>query len=73
MPLHPQAQLLCDVLNSAPALPLSDEILEQVRLGWGMLVTGGAGAAEPVDAVEDRDADGVLSSPAFLSAGATLT
>jgi acetyl esterase len=58
MPLHPQAQLLCD-LTTAGAVPPSNERVEEVRAGFGMLVTMGAGAAEEVFAIEDLDADGV--------------
>jgi acetyl esterase len=58
MPLHPQARLLCD-LTTAGAVPPSNERIDEVRTGFGMLVTMGAGAAEEVFAIEDLDADGV--------------
>ncbi len=63
MPLHPQAQALCDLVNAMPsaldsALP-EEQQLEQARAGWGLLVAAGGGTPEPVHGIEDLDADGV--------------
>jgi len=59
MPLHPQAQAVCDLVNAAGDLPPSNERLQEVRDGFAMLVAMGAGAAEAVYAIENLDADGV--------------
>ena len=59
MPLHPQAQAVCDLVNAMGVVPPSNERLEEVRTGFASLVTMGAGAAEAVFAIEDIDADGV--------------
>jgi acetyl esterase len=59
MPLHPQAQAVCDLVNAAGDIPPSNERLQEVRDGFAMLVVMGAGEAEAVYAVEDVDADGV--------------
>jgi len=59
MPLHPQAQAVCDLVNAAGDIPPSNERLQEVRDGFAMLVAMGAGAAEDVYAIENLDADGV--------------
>jgi acetyl esterase len=59
MALHPQAQLVCDAINATGEIAASDELLQEIRDGFGLLVLAGAGEVEPVFAVEDHDADGV--------------
>ncbi|HEV7526211.1 MAG TPA: alpha/beta hydrolase [Acidimicrobiia bacterium] len=59
MPLHPQAQSVCDLVNAMGDVPPSNERLEEVRAGFATLVVMGAGAPEPVFAIDDTDADGV--------------
>ena len=59
MPLHPQAQALCDVVNAMAELPPSDERLQELRDAFGLLVVMGAGEPEAVCAIEDVDAGGV--------------
>jgi acetyl esterase len=58
MALDPQAQMLCDAMNAAPAIPLNHDTLADQRAGFGLLLMM-AGEPEPVHAVEQRDADGV--------------
>jgi acetyl esterase len=58
MALHPQAQTICDAVNALPTPVRSDETLQALRQGFGMLMLM-AGEPEPVFAIEDRDADGV--------------
>jgi acetyl esterase len=58
MPLHPQAQAVCDAANAVERPILADENLQLQREGFRMLMLL-AGEPEPVYAVEDRDADGV--------------
>ncbi len=58
MPLHPQAQIICDSANAVERPPLADENLQMQRQGYGMLMLL-AGEPETVYAVEDRDAEGV--------------
>jgi acetyl esterase len=59
MALHPQAQLVCDLVNAMGDNPPNDERLHEIREQFGMLVAGGAGEPEPVFAVSDADAGGV--------------
>ena len=59
MALHPQAQLMCDLVNAASTGPPSDETLQQSRDGFAMLVAAGAGDVEAVHDVEVRDIVGV--------------
>jgi acetyl esterase len=54
MPLHPQAQNLCDVVNAMGGAAASDEQLQQARDGLALLTSAGAGDPEPVAHVEDR-------------------
>src|SRR5438132_1292323 len=58
MPLHPQAQAVCDAVNAVERPVLADETLQLQREGFRMLMLL-AGEPEPVYAVEDRDAEGV--------------
>ncbi len=59
MPLHPQAQALCDLINAMPPVPPDDARLQEIRNSFTGLVVMGAGPAEAVFAIEDADADGV--------------
>ncbi|MDZ4825102.1 MAG: alpha/beta hydrolase [Actinomycetota bacterium] len=59
MPLHPQAQVLVDLVNAMGGVPASDESLQQARDGLAMLHAGGSGEPEAVYAIGDLDADGV--------------
>jgi acetyl esterase len=54
MPLHPQAQTLCDLVNAMGGASASDEQLQEARDGLAMLTAGGAGEAAPVAHVDDR-------------------
>jgi acetyl esterase len=58
MPLHPQAQMLCDAMNAAEVPERIDDNLDLMRTGFGQLLLL-AGEPQPVFAIEDRDADGV--------------
>ncbi len=59
MPLHPQAQAVCDLTN-ATRVPVAPEDRVQVtRDGWGLYLAMTGGEPQPVHTVEDRDADGV--------------
>ncbi len=58
MPLHPQAETICDAVNALERPVRSDETLQTLRAGFGMLLLL-AGEPEPVFAIEDRDAEGV--------------
>jgi acetyl esterase len=59
MPLHPQAQMLCDLVNAMGEVPPSNDRVDEIRTAFGGLVVMGAGAPESVFAVEDTSADGV--------------
>jgi acetyl esterase len=59
VPLHPQAQALCDLVNATAVEVPPPERVAQTRMGWGLLIAMGGGPPEPVLSVEDRDADGV--------------
>jgi acetyl esterase len=59
MPLHTQAQAVCDLVNAMGEMPPSAERLQEVRDGFASLVVMGAGEPEPVFAISDLDADGV--------------
>jgi acetyl esterase len=59
MPLHPQAQTLCDALAVLQTPPASDATLQETRDGLAMLHASGSGEPEPVYAIGDLDADGV--------------
>jgi acetyl esterase len=58
MPLHPQAQAICDAANAVERPVPADENLQLQRDGFGALMLL-AGEPEPVYAVEDRDAEGI--------------
>ena len=59
MPLHPQAQPICDLVTASGGAPASDEMLQQARDGLGMLHASGGGEPEEIYAIGDLDADGV--------------
>jgi acetyl esterase len=59
MPLHPQAQALCDAINAIGKIPASDAELQQARDGLALLHASGSGEPEPVYAIGNLDADGV--------------
>ena len=59
MPLHPQAEAICAMLEAVPSVELSDDAVPALRTGWGLLVAAGAGGAEPVHAVDELDVGGV--------------
>jgi acetyl esterase len=59
MPLHAQAQALCDLVNAMGEVTPSDARLQEMRDGFAGLVAMAAGGAEAVFAIEDVDADGV--------------
>jgi acetyl esterase len=59
MPLEPQAQTLCDAVNSMPKIEGSDETLELLRANFGALIMAAGGTPEPLVSIENRDADGV--------------
>jgi acetyl esterase len=59
MPLHPQAQTLCDAVNSLGPIHASDETLQQSRDGLALLHASGCGEPEPMYAIGELDADGV--------------
>jgi acetyl esterase len=72
MTLDPQAQVLCDAMNAAPRIDLTDATLEMQRFMFGQLLLL-AGEREPVAAVDEHDADGVpvrVYRPADAPAGA---
>jgi len=59
VPLHPQAQVLCDLVNAAGGPPAGDATLQQSRDGLALLYASACGEPEAVYAVGDLDADGV--------------
>lgn len=59
MPLHPQAQAVCDLTNATRVLVPPEDRVQVTRDGWGLYLAMTGGEAQPVHAVEDRDADGV--------------
>jgi acetyl esterase len=59
MPLHPQAQAICDLLIATRVEIPPEDRVEMTRNQWGLFVGMAGGQPEPVFAVEDRDADGV--------------
>ncbi|MGO9877021.1 MAG: alpha/beta hydrolase [Acidimicrobiia bacterium] len=59
MPLHPQAQALCDLVNATRVPVSAEHRVRDTRQGWGLLVATMGGPAKPMFAVDDRDADGV--------------
>ena len=59
MPLHPQAQGLCDLVNAMGEVTPGNARLQEMRDGFAGLVAMAAGEAEAVFAIEAVDADGV--------------
>jgi acetyl esterase len=59
MPLHPQAQAVCDLVNAIGEVAPSTERLQEIRDSFGMLVVTGAGEPAPMFAVDALDTDGV--------------
>jgi acetyl esterase len=59
VPMHPQAQAICDLTNATRVQVAPEERVQLARVGWGLYLAMAGGEAEPVFAVEDRDADGV--------------
>jgi acetyl esterase len=58
MALHPQAQVLCDLVNGMGGAAASDDRLQEARDGIAMLFAGGGGDPQPVAHVEDRNVPG---------------
>jgi acetyl esterase len=58
MPLHPQAQTLCDLVNAMGGAAASDDQLEAARDGHAMLTSAGSGEPQAVAHVEDRTVPG---------------
>ena len=59
MPLHPQAQAICDLSNATRVEMAPEERVGMTRQGWGLLLAMAGGPAEPVHSVRDVEADGV--------------
>jgi acetyl esterase len=59
VPLHPQAQAICDLTQATRVEIAPEDRVEFTRRGWGLYLTMTGGAAEPVHAVEHHDAAGV--------------
>jgi acetyl esterase len=59
MPLHPQAQAICDLTNATQVDVAPEERVQVTRDGWGLYLTMTGGEPQAIHAVEDRDADGV--------------
>jgi acetyl esterase len=59
VPLHPQAQAICDLTNATRVDVAPEDRVQVTRDGWGLYLAMTGGEAQPVDRVEDRDADGV--------------
>jgi acetyl esterase len=59
MPLHPQAEAICDLVNSTTVPVAPEDRVQATREGWGLYLAMAGGDPQPVHAVEDRDADGV--------------
>jgi len=58
VPLHPQAQVIVDAANAAPAIAPSDERLADIRAAYAMLLLV-TGDPTLTDAPRELDADGV--------------
>jgi acetyl esterase len=54
MPVHPQVQVVLDLVNAVDAGPLSDDRLQEIRDGFALLWANGAGDPQAVAHVEDR-------------------
>ena len=63
MPLHPQAQVLCDMVNAMGGPNASDEQLQAARDGLRALTAMGAGEPQPVAQVDDRMIPGPAGAP----------
>jgi len=59
MPLHPQAQAVCDLMLATRVEMAPEDRVELTRNGWGLFLGMAGGQPEPVFAVDDHDADGV--------------
>jgi acetyl esterase len=59
VPLHPQAQAVCDLTNATRVPVAAEERVQATREGWGLYLAMTGGEPQPVQAVEDRDANGV--------------
>jgi acetyl esterase len=59
MPLHPQAQVICELTAATRVEMAPEERVDLTRRGWGLYLAMTVGEQEPVFAAEDRDADGV--------------
>jgi acetyl esterase len=59
VPLHPQAQAVCDLTNATRVPVAPEERVQTTREGWGLYLAMTGGEPQPVHAVEDRDANGV--------------
>jgi acetyl esterase len=59
VPLHPQAQAICDLTNATRVDVPPEQRVQVTREGWGLYLAMTGGEQQPVDLVEDRDADGV--------------
>jgi acetyl esterase len=59
MPLHPQAEAICNLTNATRLTVAPDERVQTTRTGWGLFLNMAGGPPEPVHNVEDHDADGV--------------
>ena len=58
MPLHPQAQVICDLSNSTRVEMAPEERVEMTRQGWGLLIAMAGGPVEPVFSVKDHETGG---------------
>jgi len=59
MPMHPQAQAICDLTQATRVEIAPEDRVEFTRRGWGLYLAMTGGTPEPVHAVERHDADGV--------------
>jgi acetyl esterase len=59
VPLHPQAQAVCDMMNATRVEFAPEARVEMSRNGWALYLAMTGGSPEPVFGVEDRDADGI--------------
>ena len=60
MPLHPQAQAVCDLMNATRVeMAPEDRVRDDAQRVGSLPRDGRAAQPEPVFAVDDHDADGV--------------
>ena len=59
MPLHPQAQAVCDLTNATRVDVPPEELVQVTRDGWGLYLRMTGGEPQAVHGVQDLDADGV--------------